>query len=215
MRVAVPIIASRMDDALRDMDRAFEVADVIELRIDYMIKPNLERLLRHNNVPKIVTNRVKGEGGKFGRSEEERVRYLQEAIDLGVEYVDIELNYFHRLNRESSRLIVSYHNFKETPCDSDLNNIYSTISRKHPDIIKIATKANNYSDSLRMLNLIDNSDKYIIGVCMGIEGIITRVLCPVYGGYLTFASLEKGKESASGQLSVGELREAWKLMKIS
>ena len=72
MRIAVPIIAKTMDDALRDMDRAEKVgADIIELRIDYMYSPNLEKLLNHNDIPKIVTNRYKEEGGHFKGSEEE------------------------------------------------------------------------------------------------------------------------------------------------
>ncbi len=213
MRIAIPITASSMDEALRDMDRASEVADIIELRIDYMSNPNLERLLGHSETPKIVTNRTKHEGGgRFEGLEERRIAYLQEAINLGVEYVDIELCYYHPLETGSTKLIISHHNFERTP--ENLEEIYQKIVSKGTDIVKIATKAQNYKDSLRMLNLISNSDKDIIGICMGQEGIITRVLGPVYGGYLTFASLGEGKSSAKGQLTVNELRSTWKLLQI-
>src|SRR3989344_3078545 len=121
MRIAIPIIAESMDEALRDMDKAAEVADIIELRIDYMCTPNLERLLKHSQTPKIVTNRTKYERGRFQGSEECRIAYLQEAIALGAEYVDIELDHYHSLERENTKLIVSHHNFEETP---DLDEIY-------------------------------------------------------------------------------------------
>ena len=65
-----------------------------------------------------------------------------------------------------------------------------------------------------MLNLIAHADREIIGICMGGEGMITRVYGPALGGYLTFASLGEGKSSAPGQLSVDDLRKTWKLLQI-
>ena len=212
MRIAIPITAASMDEALRDMDKAAEVADIIELRIDYMSAPNLKRLLQHSQTPKIVTNRNQYEGGHFQGSEQERIAYLQEAISLGVEYVDIELDYFHPLERARTKLIVSHHNFDKTP--ENLETIYKRIVDKDADIVKIATKAQNYQDSLRMLDLISNSERGIIGVCMGREGAMTRIFGPVCGGYLTFASLGEGKSSAPGQLTVYELKQVWQLLQL-
>ena len=212
MRIAIPITAESMDEALRDMDKAAKVADIIELRLDYMSNPNLERLLGHSQTPKIVTNRTQYEGGRFQGSEEHRIAYLEQAIALGVEYVDIELDHYHPLERANTKLIISHHNFEETP--ENLNDIYQRIAERNPDIIKIATKANNYDDSLRMLNLIGGADRDIIAICMGQEGMITRVYGPAEGGYLTFASLGEGKSSASGQLNVDELRQIWQLLQL-
>ena len=210
MRIAIPITAESMDEALRDMDRAAEVADIIDLRIDYMANPDLERLLRHSQTPKIVTNRTRYEGGRFQGTETERVAYLKQAIDLGAEFVDIEFGHYHPLDRKNSKLIVSHHNLEETP--DNLDGIYASIAEKNPDIVKIVTEANNHHDSLRMLDLIAGADKDIIGICMGQNGIITRIFGPVYGGYLTFASLGEGKSSAPGQMSAVKLRQIWQLM---
>ena len=93
-------------------------------------------------------------------------------------------------------------------------DIYQRIAEKNPDIVKIATKARNHSDNLRMLNLIVGADRDIIGICTGQEGRITRVYGPALGGYLTFASLSEEKSSDPGQLTVGELRQAWQLLKL-
>ena len=213
MRIAVPITAPSMYEALKDMDEAdYAKADIIELRIDHMDDPDLEKLLRHSSTPKIVTNRVKDEGGRFQGCEEDRVAYLQQAIDLGAEYVDIELDHFHPLDRKETKLIVSYHNFEKTP--KNLRNIYDRIVEKDADIVKIATKAHSYADSIRMLKLIESSEKDTIGICMGPKGVMTRVLGPIYGSYLTFASLGKGKSSAPGQLSIDDLRSMYKTMQV-
>ena len=48
--------------------------------------------------------------------------------------------------------------------------------------------------------------KQIIGVAMGRLGTMTRVFGPQVGSYLTYASLEKGKESAEGQLTLENMR---------
>lgn len=215
MRIAVPITASSMDEALRDMDKAAKAADILELRIDYMQTPNLEKLLSHNNTPKIVTNRAHYEGGKFIGDEEARMALLQKAADLGAEYVDIEYNWFSKLRLGPTKLIVSYHDFNIMPNDCSLQQIYHKIDEKNPYIIKIATKANSHEDSLRMLNLISHvreTSKNIIGICMGDKGIITRIYGPVLGSYLTFAALDKEKSSAPGQLTVEELRQIWQVM---
>lgn len=208
-----------MDEALRYMERVTQIAEkkefpvdyIVELRLDYLQRPDVKRLLYGSSLPKIATNRVKHEGGLFKGSEEERFSYLQEAVGLGVEYVDVEFDYFRLLQRgQTTKLIVSHHNQRETP--ANLQEIYRRMVYKKADIVKIATTANSQQDSLRMLQLIElarSEGVDIIGLCMGVEGIVTRIRGPQLGAYLTFAPLEKGKESAPGQITVDELLKAW------
>lgn len=40
---------------------------------------------------------------------------------------------------------------------------------------------------------------------MGERGLMSRVLCPKFGGYLTFGTLEPGKVSAPGQPTIDDL----------
>ncbi len=221
MRIAVPIISGTMDDAKRCMDRATALGvDIIELRLDYMHyaneKINVERLLKYCELPKIVTVRHKDEAGRFIGTEKKRVNYLLEAIALGAEYVDIELNHYHELPREKTQIIVSYHNFENTPSRL-VELIYRKILGRNPDIAKIATIANSIDDSVRMLGLVaqaKHEGRNIIGICMGEEGTMTRVHGPAFGGYLTFASLD-GNSSAPGQLSVGQIRQRWKELRYN
>ena len=215
MKIAVPITATMMDEALQDIDSASKVADIIELRMDYLETSNLDkvvrRLVQHTPKPIIATNRIKAEGGHFEGSEIKRFALLQYAIDLGAAYVDIELDHYScTFELQSTKLILSHHNFNETP--ADLNAIYQRMKVHDPHIIKIATKANSPRDSLRMLNFISDvssEGQDVIGICMGQEGIPTRIYGPYAGGYLTFASLSDGKASAPGQISAYKLMSIW------
>lgn len=220
-RVAIPIIGPTMDDALRDMyevtDRysvaKFPIEVILELRLDYMRDTNVKRLREGSPLKKLWTNRVKYEAGPdpnagFKGSEDERYALLQETIDYDEEkYADSEWKYPGDLRAQTGiNFIRSWHNFKETP--EDLEKIYRGIADTNADIIKIATMANNEQDSERMLRLIELArleDRDIIGLCMGPIGLPTRIRGPSLGGYLTFASLKKGKESALGQITVEEL----------
>ena len=48
---------------------------------------------------------------------------------------------------------------------------------------------------------------------MGPLGSISRALCPLVGGEFTYASIEKGKESAKGQITVAELMNIYDMLK--
>lgn len=209
MRIAVSIPVKSNEYALACLDKAERAgADIAELRIDFMTNPDLERLVKYGRIPRIITNRPTWEGGNYSGEEEIRLEALQRAINLGVDYVDVEFKADHRLYRRGAKLIVSYHNFDETP--ENLEEIYDQICAREPDIVKIATKAQNSYDTLRILDLIKNADRPIIGIGMGEEGVSTRILGPVHGAYLTFVSLDDEPKTAPGQLTISELREAWK-----
>lgn len=203
MKICVPITANNMVDALKDIQEASAVADLVELRIDYMDKPVLPELLSASKIPAIVTNRVKEEGGHFQGSETERIGYLETAIDLGAAYVDIELRHYVALDKKNTKLIVSYHDFEKTP--PDLQEIYDEILATNADIVKIATKENSEDDVSRMLRLLSNSKIDTIGICMGELGKKTRLHA---GNYLTFASLSKEKGSSPSQFTVYEIKDA-------
>jgi len=43
-------------------------------------------------------------------------------------------------------------------------------------------------------------------------GLMSRILCPLVGGEFTYAAIEKGKESAQGQMTVSEMRRIYKMI---
>ena len=216
-RIAVSIGVDSTEEALKEMQKAFDLkVDFVEFRIDYIPKSKLDlkELIRFSRLPCIITNRSKLEGGRFEGSEEERIKLLQEAADLKPDYLDVELKTLEKYNlriQHPTQLIGSYHNFQETPL-----NLEDTLDRMVDagvNIAKFATMIRTPKDCIKIFNLIDKAiqlGKDVIGIGMGEQGRIVRVYAPILGAYLTFATMDKTKATAPGQLTVEELREEWK-----
>ena len=102
----------------------------------------------------------------------------------------------------------------------DLYSSYLYIFRKlaatGAHIVKIVTRARATEDNLRVMHLIPIAQKLgvrVITFCMGPMGRISRIASPLFGGYLTFASLEEGEESADGQIPVTEMKRILDILK--
>ena len=217
--ICIPITAGNAEDTVSEMVSASEYADIVELRIDYIPELQnaltcIEKSLKCKTKPVIVTNRPEREGGKFNGSEQDRLHLLQKAIELGADYVDVEYDSINQISRRnSSKVIISHHNFKETP--RNLSKIYNDICQHKPDIVKIVTYANDITDNIRIFELLKSANVPTISFCMGELGHISRILTKKFGGMLTFATLERGKESAPGQLTVNELSKIYHFKNIN
>lgn len=226
MKICVPIQAEAVDTAKAMMQRAFTVADVVELRIDGMKDPDLKRLLPDKAGKILVTNRRREEGGAYDGPEAERVALLMEAVSLGADYIDAEastdpallLGLKERIvscgNR--TKLILSRHDFTGTPSERMLKKALQDMTAIGGDIIKIVTYAKTAGDNLRLLSLVSYARRRrqdIIAFCMGPLGRPSRFLTTILGAYLTYASLERGAESAPGQLTVDQMKKIWDILK--
>jgi 3-dehydroquinate dehydratase type I len=225
LRICIPITATTTAEALLKMEEGFGLADLLELRIDGIRNVNLEKLLAPRKGKLIVTNRVKEEGGAFSGGEQERVTLLIKAVTLGSDYVDLEIrtkeNLITKLKKTreicqgQTRLILSYHNLERTPSLTELRKKVEEGRRCGADIIKIVPYAEKMEDNLNVLALIPYARKRgleIITFCMGASGKISRVMAPLLGSYLSFASLNRGEESAPGQLTVREIKQVFRIL---
>ncbi len=216
-KICVPIVAATTEEALEKMQQAHAVADLLEVRVDYIKNPDIPKILAAKQKPVIITITPENENGRFTGTEEDRVNLLREAIKAGADYIDINLDCPERdsLVKEcgSTKSIVSYHNYSETP--ADLDAIYRTIRATGADIIKIATFAKTLGDTVRMLDLVKSSDHDIIGLCMDGQGEVSRILGPLYGSYLTFGSLIHGQESAPGQIPAAALKDIYNIHSVA
>ncbi|MDP7556707.1 MAG: shikimate dehydrogenase [Nitrospinaceae bacterium] len=216
--ICIPIVGPTQNKSLEDIAMAEPLADFLELRLDLMKDYDLGALLQAATKPCIVTNRTKREGGQFAGTEEERVNILKKAMDAGAEYVDIETSTPKELLKpflesdHKSKIILSYHNFTDTP--EELEHLYKIMCEMPADVIKIVTYARDITNNLAVFKLIyraKKDDKKIIALCMGERGEISRILSPLLGGFLTFGSLETGKESAPGQITAIKLRDIYRV----
>ncbi len=218
-------ISQTKEKLFQDMAKAGSVADIIEVRLDYLDNVNdnlISKVISKSDKPLIMTCRRREEGGRFCGDEKERISILKKCIELGADYVDVELsagkNEIKNIinTKRKTKIIVSYHNFKQVP--ANMAEIYNEIKSTGCDIIKVACMANSVSDNIKIFELIKKANKEkkkIIGMCMGELGENSRILNLFYGSYLTFGSLEDGKESAPGQISCEKLREIYRINKIN
>jgi 3-dehydroquinate dehydratase type I len=225
--LCIPICARTTEAAVALMERAEPLADCLELRIDQIRDCHLEQLMKKRRPGSgiLVTNRRKEEGGGFLGSERERVALLKQAVALGTDFVDIEASTERPLLKElkaeiekcgsRTRWIISFHDLEGTPSESALKKRFNYCTKIGADIVKICTYAHEAADNLRVLGLIPyarQKGQEIIAFCMGEKGRISRVMAPLLGSYLNFASLDKGAESAPGQLTIGEMRQIQEIL---
>ncbi len=180
-------------------------AELVELRLDYIRRSvNMARLLEERPCPVIVTCRRPHERGKWMRSENDRLVLLRTAIANGVDYIDLESDVAGKIPRYGdTKRIISYHNFHETP--QDLDAIHDMLCRLDPDIIKIATVANNPIDNVRVLRLCRKQRFPTVAFCMGEMGLPSRVLCGKFGAPFTYAAFNTERLMAPGQLTWEQL----------
>jgi len=224
--ICVPVLAETNRKALRMMARGFALADMVELRIDRMGAPDLPALVGARKGILLVTNRRKKEGGFFAGPEKDRVDLLAEAARLGADWVDIEASTGERLIRDlagkisgpagNTKMIVSHHELRGTPPWRGLRRRYEACRAFGGHVVKIVTYAQAVEDNLRVLQLIPRSlaeGQAIVAFCMGPQGRISRILAPVLGSCISYASLRKGAESAPGQPTVSEMRRTLRFLK--
>ena len=230
-KIAIPITGNTLDEFCSQISEACVAgADIIELRLDYIEELTVEKAVcaikagQACGRPLIVTCRVKSEGAKYDYPGELRCEILCEAVRAGVEHVDCEFLTFQKEpfrsalssvlgENPSVRLILSCHDFDKKPDNVEwmVDDVYTLWPNA---IAKIAYKANHINDCFEAFDVLnDNRDKVIV-LCMGDDGLISRILASKAGGYLTFASLDGGSSTAPGQISIAEMRDLYRFDKI-
>ncbi len=220
-RVCVPVIETNLAAVRESLARIHARGLLAELRLDYLPQPEIRSLLAGRRGPVIVTNRLAQEGGRWSGPEATRQRLLFEALAAGADYVDVEWGAAAEWRREMlahrgrSRIILSWHDTTGTPNPLRLADTFRAMQEEGADIIKIVTRAREPAEALAVLALIPGAvaaGQEIIAFCMGPAGRYSRVVAPLLGAYLTFAVLERGRESAPGQLTVEELQQLWEIL---
>ena len=229
--ICIPITAGSAAEALKQIRKTVSLADFVELRMDLIVGGDMKKLIDEIrrcscSVKIIVTNRRSNDaqGGRTA-AEKKRISLLEKAVILGADYVDVELDADAALRKKlgsvikqhgnRTALIVSHHDFTGTPSEKALRDIFRACVREGAAIVKIATFARNAVDNVKVLSLLPygkRRNRETIAFCMGQKGRISRVVAPFLGCYLTFASLEKGAESAPGQFTVQEMKRIYRVI---
>jgi 3-dehydroquinate dehydratase-1 len=186
--------------------------DVIHDITSQKAKSIISSVKNITDIPIILTNRSSKEGGLFNKSEEERTKILSENSHL-VEITDIELSTEESLRQQvidsANKTIISYHNFDVTPDKDFLQEIINQ-AFKLGDIPKIAVKPNTNEDTYVILQLL-MENKGIIAISMDKMGSYTRIIGPLLGSPVTYATITT--QSAPGQFDIKTTSEIIKKLK--
>jgi 3-dehydroquinate dehydratase-1 len=78
----------------------------------------------------------------------------------------------------------------------------------------VVTTAKRFEDNFTILKLFEKlKETKIVAFAMGNDGVVSRVLSAISGGYFTYASITGTKGSATGQLSATYLRSFYEAVK--
>jgi 3-dehydroquinate dehydratase/shikimate dehydrogenase len=225
-RVCVAVTASEPVEMVEKAEALVRDNTFLEFRLDYLPRPALAltRIKQfteyHPHVSTIATCRRVANGGKFRGSLASELDILTKAAASGCQLVDLELQSALRLKRPQlerlrtkAALILSYHDFRGT---KKLDETLEKMVALPADFYKIVTTATTLHDNVLMMKFLEkNSDQHsLIGLCMGEQGIISRVLGVRAGSAFTFAAVSEDEKTAPGQVTAQELRSTYRIEQV-
>lgn len=213
-------LIDRAESALND-SRFFE------FRLDALPKPAgaapyIKQFLgEHRDVAVIATCRRKANGGAFTGSLAAELEVLEAAAHAGCQILDLEVEsaeeaktaQIAKLRSAGAALLISFHDFSRT---KSLSQAADRIEAFKPDYVKVVSTARSLADNLAVLRLIEDRSlsSNVVGIAMGEEGILSRVLGPRAGAAFTFASNSDGAETAPGQVAARILLDVYRIEQL-
>jgi 3-dehydroquinate dehydratase / shikimate dehydrogenase len=223
-KVCVAIIGATPAEMVEKAMEAVRENTFLEFRLDYLPKPLLalpklkQFLSERSEVTAIATCRRASTGGKFKGTIAAELEVLEKAASAGFHLVDIELQTAEALKRgqldklraHGAALIISYHDFAAT---KDLDGIFERIQPFEPEFIKVVSTAKHLADNVAMMRFLERTRDLasVVGIVMGDQGIISRVLGLRAGSAFTFAAATVGEETGPGQIAARTLEETYRI----
>ena len=225
-RVCVAVIASNPDELIEKAENLARDNSFLELRLDYIPRPAtaLARLREfmetHPHITVIATCRRAAAGGKFQGSIAAQLEILAKAAAAGCQLLDIELQTAVRLKpvqlekmRAKAAIVLSFHDFKAT---EKLDETLKKMAAYPADFHKVVGTARSLYDNVTMMRFLErhHDDHALVGLCMGEQGIISRVLAVRAGSRFTFAAVTANEKTAPGQVTAQELRSTYRIDQV-
>src|SRR3989344_3013101 len=151
----------------------------------------------------------------------EKITKLLETSD---NYLDLDINdqeeelEFVKKEKLENKLIVSYHNYEETPdLDKTTETMDSRVRGNDKEVVfKVSTFCKSPEDSIKLLTLLlklkKEGKKFII-LGMGEQGKIVRIYGALWGNEFNFAPTDENEKSAPGQLTRERLERILEVVK--
>ncbi len=220
-KICVPVSAETSEKAIVDARQSAEIADVVEIRIDALAPSEIGPFLNGvtSDKPLLITYRPAEQGGYREIDIEQRIKFWNgidgSRLDASRLWFDQEADIAGRMRNYSNPVSIrSFHDFEGVPADID--SIFDTLAADGA-VVKIAVTARDITDAIPVWKLLDRAkteNKQLIPIAMGEAGKWTRILGLAHGAFLTYASIDTGKETAGGQLTAKELVETYRVKEL-
>jgi len=225
-RVCVAVIGADANQMVEKAEALARDNSFLEFRLDYLAKPGLAlpRIKRftesHPGTVVIATCRRLSSGGKFKGSIASQLDILSKAAAAGCQLVDFELQTTSKCKpeqlqklRSRAALILSFHDFRGT---KKLDETLEKMLAYPADFYKVVSTATTLSDNVAMIKFLGRrGDRHsLVSMCMGEQGIISRVLGVRAGSVFTFASATAAEATAPGQVTAQELRNVYRIEQL-
>lgn len=232
--ICIPLISKNVESLLKQAEEICTFKpDIIEWRADYfeniekseIVAFALESL--HNiigDTPLLFTLRHAAEGGFKLVTQEKRLEIFEKLLKTKlIDVVDVEManeacfieKVKYAVNENKSKLLLSYHNFKETPSKQFIIDKIKLGENLGADISKVAVMPQSYSDVVTLINATHQArenevDIPIVAVSMGEIGAITRIAGGLFGSDMSFVSA--CGVSGPGQIPIQDFRALTKIL---
>ena len=190
------------------------LCDLLEIRLDgmadHMDALKIE-LARFPDFPLLFTARSVDEGGLKQLDTSQRSKLLLEVVDYAT-WIDVELASYeamqeaiHEIRCQEVGLILSYHNFEQTPAEFEMQRLVDL--SEEADIVKIAVQHQSVDDFGRCTRILQRNDHPMSMMGMGELAPVSRLLYAQHGSLLNYGYLGD-TPTAPGQWPAQLLKEA-------
>jgi 3-dehydroquinate dehydratase/shikimate dehydrogenase len=241
-KLCVAIQASSPEELIERAASALTDSRFLEFRLDSLAKPASalpkvkQFLAAHRDTTVLATCRRKQFGGLFTGSLKTELEVLLAAAEAGCQIVDLEVESAEEaaprqldqlrdgLRAAGTALLISFHDFSRT---KNLDQAALRIEVFQPDFVKVVSTAKSLADNLAVLKLINDHSRFaeVVGIAMGEEGLMSRVLGIRAGAPFTFAAFSDGplldkpatittQTTAPGQLTARTLRDLYRVEQL-
>ena len=236
-KLCIAIQATSPAELIERAEAALVDSRFLEFRLDSLPKPASvlskvkDFLVSHRDATVLATCRRKHFGGQFTGSLKAELEVLLEAAQAGCQIIDLEVESAEEaapkqldqlrdgLRATGTALLISFHDFART---KNLDQTALRIEVFQPDFVKVVSTAKSLADNLAVLKLINDHSRSaeVVGIAMGEEGLVSRVLGLRAGAPFTFAAFSDSTESGSkqptapGQLTARTLRDLYRVEQL-
>jgi 3-dehydroquinate dehydratase / shikimate dehydrogenase len=226
-KICVPVCVKTAGELREAIERGAALADIVELRVDCLSQSDrsvIRSILSEYGarVSLITTMRANDQGGHNSLDYQSRQDFwnslenvtddclIDLELDLATDFATHETRGLPRLDWD--RVICSHHDFNGVP--NDLEQIYARMANTPAGILKIAIHAGDATDCLPVFRLLERAQREgrkMIAIAMGQAGLMTRVLGPSRGSFLTYGSFDDDTATAPGQIAACDLRRLYRI----